>query len=160
MSPARILLAVANLLACASLSCRRADVIESRVDLVRIDGEQFALILKPGQYPYCAVYSVSERGVIRQLSMSTDDASFECRSGEAIAGTTFRAPKRDGKTHLFVLLSSQRLKLSSLTQQLLDVKDKTKLSALDFRLPGSAFIETIDFDPETVSPPVADGGSP
>jgi hypothetical protein len=151
-------MAMANVVALATLSCRKADVVESRVDLVRIDGEQFALILKPGQYPYCAVYSVSERGVIRQLTMPADDVSFECRAGEAIAGTTFRAPMRDGKTHLFVLLSSQRLKLSSVTQQLLDVRDKTKLSALDFRLPGSAVIETIDFEPETVAPAAVDSG--
>ncbi len=118
-----------------------------RVVLTRTDEHQFALVPEANQPPFCLVYSVSATGLIRQLTMPENDESYECPALQPIGGSTFRVPRSDGKTRLFVLMSSQALKASSVTRQLLEVKDKQALSVLDFRLPGAATLDVLEFDP-------------
>jgi hypothetical protein len=139
-------------LALLLVMCKKNDTVKessrlNRVALTRIDREQFALVPSEGQHPYCIVYSVSERGLIRQLTMPEDDQSLGCPANQPIGGTTYRVPAIDGKTRLFFLMSSTPLKVSSVTRQLLEVKDKSGLNVFDFRLPGAATLDVVTFDP-------------
>lgn len=123
-----------------------------RVELRRVGGELIQLVPAEDQPAYCLVYSLSERGVIRQLTMSRDNQSVRCEAGKPI-GRTYRIPREEGAVKLRIFLSDQRLSGRSVAEQLDELRDKPNWSAMDLRLPGQVFVETLDFVPEEEAEP-------
>jgi len=117
-----------------------------RVELRQTPGELVELVPKEGSPPYCLVYSIAERGTIRQLTMNEENQSFDCSAGVAIGGTGFRIPKKEGKARIFVIFSDQKLSAATVAQQINDL-GTPNFSALDLRLPGKAVTEVIEYTP-------------
>lgn len=104
------------------------------------------LVPKAGNPPFCLVYSVAEKGPIRQLTMNEANESFDCPAGEPIAQTGFRIPKKEGKARIYVIFSDQKLNAATVAQQINDL-GTPNFSTLDLRVPGKAVSDVIEYTP-------------
>jgi hypothetical protein len=106
------------------------------------------IIPSPGQLDHCLVYTESEKGVIRQLTMSFEDQSVACEAGKPIGGEKYKIPVKEGKVRAYVIFSDRPLKGSSVAAQLNEAwSNKRTLTAMDLRAPGQVAIETLEFTP-------------
>jgi len=138
---------LALLLGCSLLGCEtRAPPVAHRVEVREVPGELVELVPKEGSPPYCLVYSIAERGPIRQLTMNEENESFDCPPGVAIGHTGFRVPKKEGKARIYVIFSDQKLSASTVAQQISDL-GTPHFSTLDLRVPGKAVSEIIEYTP-------------
>jgi hypothetical protein len=128
--------------------------VVARAELKTMGGSTVEFIPKEGQHPYCLLYTVSEKGVIRQLTMTRENRSIKCDPGKPIYNTSFRVPVEEGKVRAYIFFSDQRINAGSVAQQLFDLREKPKLTAMDFRLPGSVSMETLEFVPQAGGEPV------
>ena len=64
---------------------------------------------------------------------------------------TFRTPLNEGPVKVYVFFGSQPLNSASVSQQILDARDRQALSLMDMRLPGSVSLEVLDFEPEPMA---------
>ncbi len=129
--------------------------VPTRAELRSLGGSTVEFIPKEGQYPFCLLYTVSEKGIIRQLTMTRENRSIKCDAGKRIYNSSFRIPVEEGKVRAYIFFSDQRINAGSVAQQLYDLRDKERVSAMDFRLPGSVSIETLDFTPQAGGDPVS-----
>jgi hypothetical protein len=119
-----------------------------RVALHRTGGTTFELVPAEGQLPHCLAYTVNAKGLTRQLTMSRHNESFACPAGRPVAGHAYRVPLTDGPVKVIVLFTSAPVNAASVSQQLLDLPDRRRLTAMELRLPGAASLELLDFSPE------------
>jgi hypothetical protein len=110
-----------------------------------------------GQLPYCLLYTVSQKGVIRQLTMTRENRSIKCPAGRPIANASFRVPLEEGPVKVYILFSDQRVQAGSVAQQLFELQGRDRITGMDFRLPGQAFVEMLEFTPEEGGAPVTGG---
>ncbi len=139
-----------------SAGCKQEQpsTVATRAELKTMGGSTVEFIPKEGQHPYCLLYTVSEKGVIRQLTMTRENRSIKCDAGKPIYNSSFRVPVEEGKVRAYIFFSDQRINAGSVAQQLFDLRDKPKLTAMDFRLPGSVSVETLEFMPQAGGEPV------
>lgn len=128
--------------------------VPARAELKTVSGSTMEIIPKPGQHPYCMLFTVSEKGIIRQLTMTRENRSIKCEAGKRIFNSIFRVPVEEGKIRAYVFFSDQRIQAGSVAQQLYDLRDKPRVSAMDFRLPGSVAVEMLEFTPKAGGEPV------
>ena len=128
--------------------------VARRAELKMVSGSTMEVIPSPGQYPYCMLFTVSEKGIIRQLTMTRENRSIKCDAGKRIYNSSFRVPVEEGKVKAYIFFSDQRIQAGSVAQQLYDLRDKPRLSAMDFRLPGSVSVEMLEFTPQPGGEPV------
>ncbi|WP_199243165.1 hypothetical protein [Vitiosangium sp. GDMCC 1.1324] len=126
----------------------------ARAELKALGGSTVEFIPKDGQYPYCLLFTVSEKGVIRQLTMTRENRSIKCDAGKRIYNSSFRIPSEEGKVRAYVFFSDQRIQAGSVAQQLYDLRDKQRVTAMDFRLPGAVAMEMLEFTPQAGGDPV------
>jgi hypothetical protein len=107
-----------------------------------------------GQLPYCLLYTVSQKGVIRQLTMTRENRSIKCDAGKPIANSSFRVPVQEGPVKVYVIFSNERVQAGSVAQQLFELQGRERITGMDFRLPGQAFVEMLEFIPEEGGAPV------
>ncbi|WP_246137497.1 MULTISPECIES: hypothetical protein [Myxococcus] len=106
------------------------------------------VIPSAGQLPYCMLYTVSQKGVIRQLTLTRENRSIRCDSNKPIANTSFRVPTQEGKVKVYIFFSDDRIPAGPVAQQLYDLRGQERINAMDLRLPGRVYVETLDFVPE------------
>lgn len=126
----------------------------ARAELKMVSGSAVEIIPKEGQHPYCMLFTVSEKGIIRQLTMTRENRSIKCDAGKRIYNSSFRIPVEEGKVRAYIFFSDQRIQAGSVAQQLNDLRDKPRLTAMDFRLPGSVSVEMLEFTPQPGGEPV------
>lgn len=126
----------------------------ARAQLRKVSGSTIEIVPTEGQLPYCLVYTVSQKGIIRQLTMTRENRSIKCEAGRPIANTSFRVPTQEGPVKVYILFSDQRVQAGSIAQQIMDKQNQDRMTAMDFRLPGQAFIERLEFTPEEGGTPV------
>lgn len=126
----------------------------ARAELKSVSGSTVEVIPKEGQHPYCMLFTVSEKGIIRQLTMTRENRSIKCDAGKRIYNSSFRIPVEEGKVRAYVFFSDQRIQAGSVAQQLNDLREKPRLTAMDFRLPGSVSLEMLEFTPQPGGEPV------
>lgn len=139
---------------CLGTGCNTAKQDSSkRVDMKVLGPTTIELTPRPGQYPNCLIYTVSEKGVNRQLTMTLEDESVPCEAETPIGGVPYKVPKSEGKVRIYVIFSDRPLKGATIAGQLNEMVNSGKpLTAMDLRAPGNVTIETLEFLPQTVSP--------
>ncbi len=120
----------------------------SRAEVRRITPSTIEIIPAAGQLPYCLVFTTSETGVIRQLTLTRDNRSLECPAEKPIGNVRFRIPVDEGKVKVRIIFSEKQLNAASIAQQLLDFTSRPDFTALDLRAPGKVFMATYEFAPE------------
>lgn len=118
-----------------------------RATVLRQGPALFQVVPGPEQFPHCLVFTVSERTVTRQLTMSRDNTSFDCPPGKPVGNRTFRAPVEEGPVRVLVFFSTQKLNAAALAQQLIELPEPSRVSLMDLRLPGGAALDTLEFVP-------------
>jgi hypothetical protein len=126
----------------------------ARAQLRKVSGSTVEVVPTEGQLPYCLVYTVSQKGIIRQLTMTRENRSIKCEAGKPIANTSFRVPTQEGPVKIYIFFSDQRVQAGSVAQQLMEKQNQVRMTAMDFRLPGQAFVEMLEFTPEEGGTPV------
>jgi hypothetical protein len=119
-----------------------------RVAVSRTGGTTFELVPAEGQHPYCLVYTVNKSGLTRLLTMSRKNESFECPPGRPVGGHQYRIPLSEGPVKLYTLFTNQVVNAASVSQQLIEQKNRQQLSVMDMRLPGAATLEVLELTPE------------
>ena len=136
-----------------------------RVELRQVSGALVQLVPSEGQHPYCLAYTISEKGVVRQLTLMRDNLSVDCPAGQPIRNRTFRIPLEEGKVKIYVVFSDQRLNAGSIAEQISNLAPRGRISGMDFRAPGVVQLETLEFTPgegapvETGAVVTPDGGA-
>jgi hypothetical protein len=100
-----------------------------------------------GQPPYCLAFTVSEKGVIRQLTMSPANESIPCVAGEPLGGTEYRIPPAEGPVRIHVIFSDRELDATPIAAQVRELGKSPTFSAMDLRAPGQVVLETLEWTP-------------
>jgi len=138
-----------------------------RMEIRRVTGNTVQFVPAPDQLPYCLIYTQSDKGVTRQLTLTRGNTSVPCPAGEPVLGLRFRIPVEEGRVRVQVLFSDQRLEAVQVAAQVVDMVKPT-FNPMDLRLPGHVILETLEFVPgeeispvlgEVVPPPAGDGGA-
>jgi hypothetical protein len=130
-----------------ALCCESKQESPKRVELKKVPGGLVELVPKEGADPYCLVFTISENGVTRQLTMSDEDKSIPCPPGVAIGGTPYRIPRTEGKVRIYVFFSSEKLVAGSVARQINEVGANPSFTVLDLRLPGKVTSEVLEYAP-------------
>ncbi|MFP2924984.1 hypothetical protein ACLESO_07150 [Pyxidicoccus sp. 3LG] len=126
----------------------------ARASLRKTGAATVEVVPSEGQLPYCMLYTVSEKGVIRQLTLTRENRSIRCDPNRPVANTSFRIPVQEGKVRMYIFFSDERIPAGPVAQQLYDLRGQDRINAMDLRLPGRVFVETLEFSPEDAAPPV------
>jgi hypothetical protein len=160
-----------GLVVAVSAACSKAPssgAAAPRVEIRRVSGNAVQFIPAQDQLPYCLIYTQSDKGVTRQLTMTRDNTSVPCPAGEPVLGLRFRIPIDEGRVHVQVLFSDQRLQSAVVAEQVVEMVKPT-FTPMDLRLPGRVLLETLEFVPTeepatvvgtVVATPADGGGSP
>jgi hypothetical protein len=122
-----------------------------------VSGNTFELIPAEGQLRYCLVFTRSETGVIRQLTMTHENRSVSCEAQKPIGGIRYRIPVNEGPVKVHIFFSDQPLNAGALAQDLYERKGDPSFHPIDLRLPGKVVVQTLEFTP-TEAMPVQVGG--
>lgn len=96
---------------------------------------------------FCLVFTRSESGVIRQLTMTHENKSMRCEPGKPIGNVTFRVPPGEGAVKVHVFLSDQKLNAGSIAEQLYESRTQPTFQPMDLRVPGNVAVQTLEFAP-------------
>src|SRR5262249_20388625 len=98
------------------------------------------------QPPYCLLFTASESGVIRQLTMS--EQSIPCEADKPIGDHVFVIPPEEGIVVIYVLFSDQVLESATMARQIHDLAERDRnFTGMDLRAKGRVFIERLAFVP-------------
>jgi hypothetical protein len=113
-----------------------------------VGSAQVEVVPAKGQLPYCLVFTESEKGVLRQLTMNFEDQAVPCEAGAPIGGTTYKIPPREGKVRVYVVFADRPIKAANIAQRLNELHGEKKvLTAMDLRAPGQVAIDTLEYAP-------------
>lgn len=138
------------LLACFLLpGCQsRASQPAERIELRKLGGELIELRPVAGLPPNCLVFSISQGGVVRQLTRNAAGTSVECPPGQPIGGHPFQIPEREGKVRIYAIFSDQKLAADSIAEQVVEHGKKSDFSVLDLRAPGRLVTDMVELVPD------------
>jgi hypothetical protein len=138
----------AALLLVVACSSRPAGPAAQRAELRPSGPASIEVLPAAGQLPYCLLFSASERGVVRHLTMTPERRSVPCKAGEPVGGVTYRIPPEEGKVRLYLLFSDQALGADALATQIHEVASRGRaVTVMDLRAPGQVQITTLEFTP-------------
>lgn len=118
-----------------------------RVRIVTLGGNQVEIVPTEGQLPYCHVFTRSDTGVLRQLTMTHDNLSLPCPANEPIGDVTFRIPEEEGPVTFMVLFSDQQVNGASIGLQLYDLPKDQPVTGLNLRAQGQIVTALVPFTP-------------
>ena len=145
----RVALGAATLVA----ACAKAPPTKARMEVRKVSGNIVQFIPAPDQLPYCLIYTQSEKGMTRQMTMTQSNQSAPCPAGEPVLGLRFRIPSDEGPVKVRVLFSDQRLQATALAAQVVEMANPG-FNPMELRLPGKVLLETVDYIPSDEPPPV------
>lgn len=147
------------LLATALPACSKPGGSGDKRAEVRVMGPASVQIIPaPDQLEYCLVFTASENGIVRRLTMPPNRLAVPCPAGQPIGGLTYRIPPAEGKVKIYVLFSDQQIKGDPIGTQVYEVVSaKRQLTGMDLRVGGKVQIETLEFTPSAVEVPVVQG---
>lgn len=158
------------LVVCASVllaDCKKPTVAPPRMEVRQLGGNVVQFVPGADQLPFCLIYTQSEKGVTRQMTMTQSNQSVACPAGEPVLGLRFRLPADEGRVKVRVLFSDQRLQATELAAQVVEMSSPT-FDPINLRLPGRVVLESLDVVPaqeplavagEIVSSAKSDAGS-
>lgn len=136
----------------ALMACEKPkEAPAKRAQINALGGNRVEFVPAAGQLPYCHIFTRSSSGVLRQLTMTHDNASLECPAGKPVGDVTFRIPVQEGEVTAFVLFSDQKLNAASVGQQLYELPSAQAFNAMNLRLPGNVNTEILTFSPSKES---------
>jgi len=127
------------------LGCNKAPAPVHRVELRKLGDDRVELVPLAGAPPRCLAFTIAEKGLVRQLTMSPEKKSLDCPPGRPIGGTSFRIPPTEGKVRIYVFFSDLQLSADSVAHQVSDLSANPSFSVLDLRLPGHVVADVLEY---------------
>jgi hypothetical protein len=122
--------------------------VTRRAEIRAVGPSLIEVVPSRGQLENCLIFTESESGVIRQLTMPFDDLSVPCEAGKPIGDEKYKIPVPEGKVRVYVIFSDRVLKGATVASQLHEAwSEKRIFTAMDLRAPGQAAVETLEFTP-------------
>ena len=119
-----------------------------RAELQEVGAATVKFIPAENQPPYCLLFTVSAKGVVRQLTMNRENTSVPCEAGKPIGGVEYRIPPAEGKIRAHLIFSDRKLEAAPMARQVHELASQNpNFMALDLRAPGQVMIETLEFTP-------------
>jgi hypothetical protein len=118
-----------------------------RAEIVSLGPSTIQIVPAEGQPPFCLVYTASETGVVRMLTMNEEGASFACPARQPIGGTPYKIPPGEGKVRIYVIFSDKKLEAAPVSAQVHEMGRSGGLTAMDLRAPGVVVLETLEVTP-------------
>jgi hypothetical protein len=142
----RALVVLAALLLSGCTPSKSATVKRAQIEEVGAAAVKF--IPAENQPPYCLIFTVSEKGVVRQLTRNAEKTSVPCEAGKPIGGVVYRIPPAEGRIRAHLIFSDRKLDAAPMANQVHELAAQNpKFMALDLRAPGQVMIETLEFTP-------------
>jgi hypothetical protein len=136
-------------LVCLTSGCdKKQERVAQRAELKQLTGNTFEIIPAENQLPYCLIFTRSETGTIRQLTMIHGNLSVPCPAGKPVGKVRYRIPVNEGAVKVHVFFSDQRLNAGSIAQDFYERKGDPSFHPMDLRLPGNVYIQSFDFRPQ------------
>ncbi len=95
------------------------------------------------QPPYCLAFAVSEKGIVRQLTMTPTNESIPCPAGKPVGGAAYQVPAGEGRVRVHVVFSDRKLDATPIGAQVHELGRSPGFSAMDLRAPGQVLLETL-----------------
>lgn len=137
---------------CLAAACDKDKEPTVRAELRQLTGNTFELFPAEAQLKYCLVFTRSETGVIRQLTMTHGNRSVTCEARQPIGGIRYRIPVNEGPVKIHIFFSDQPLNAGALAQDLYERKGDPSFQPIDLRLPGKVVVQTLEFTPSEGTP--------
>ena len=137
---------------CVFAGCEKEKGPAARGELRQVTGNTFEIIPAEGQLKHCLVFTRSETGVIRQLTMTHGNRSVPCEEGKPIGGIRYRVPVSEGPVKIHIFFSDQPLNAGALAQDLYERKGDPSFQPIDLRLPGKVVVQTLELQPSEAMP--------
>ncbi len=131
----------------------RQRLVEKRAEVRQLTGDSIEVLPGPFQLPYCLIFTTSEKGVIRQLTMTRENRSVSCEGGQPIGSNSYRIPVDEGKVKIHIFFSDQKLNAASVAQQISEGMGTADFNPMNLRLPGKVTSETLEFNPAAAAEP-------
>lgn len=136
-------------LALLAVSCEKPASHALQLEIRRITDDSFMVIPAKHQLPYCLLFTTSEKGVVRQLTMTHENKSVPCPAGQPIGGVRYRVLPDEGPLTVQVFFSNKKLNAGSVAQQIYEqTKEKRSLDPINLRLPGQVSLVQLTFNPQ------------
>ncbi len=120
-----------------------------RAELRKLGGANVEIVPREGQPPYCLIYTVSATGLVRLLTQTEELESVTCEAGKPVGGVQYHIPQAEGRARVIVIFTDHVVKAGPIATRISEIAgDGKRLSVLDFRVPGQAAIEELEFVPE------------
>lgn len=119
-----------------------------RAEIQEVGATSVKFIPAAGQPPYCLIFTVSDRGIVRQLTMNRDNTAVSCAAGKPVGNATFRIPLEEGRIRAHLIFSDRKLDANPMALQIHELAaENPTFTALDLRAPGTVVIETLEYTP-------------
>jgi hypothetical protein len=120
-----------------------------RAELRKVAGATIEVVPRPGQLPYCLVYTISATGLVRLLTQTEELESVPCEAGTPVGGVPYIVPFAEGQARVLVIFSDRVIKAGPVAQQISEFGGTgRKMSGFDLRAPGNVTIEELTFTPD------------
>jgi hypothetical protein len=117
------------------------------VEVKAVGPASIELIPAAGLPPYCLVFTLAERGPVRQLTPLDPNEAIPCPAGAPIGDTRYRIPRMEGKVQIYLVFADRPIEGHPVAVQLRELGGKPGFSAMDLRAPGNVRLETATFTP-------------
>jgi hypothetical protein len=131
-----------------AIACKPSAPSESaapkRATIRAATGGTIEVLPAAGQLPFCVLFTVSERHVVRLLTMNEAGVAVPCEAGAPIGGVTYRLPATDGAAKVLVVFADRAVEAKGIAAQIREVTDKGGTpTAMDLRAPGAVTLEIL-----------------
>jgi hypothetical protein len=139
----------ALLAAMALAACGPSSNGSKRVELIQVGPATIKLVPAAGQPPFCLAFTMSEKGIVRQLTPLDPNEAIPCPAGAPIGGVTYKIPPAEGKVQIFVVFSDRKIDGHPVAVQVRELGASPAFSGMDLRAPGNVVLEKLELKPSS-----------
>src|SRR2546430_1805352 len=114
------------------IACTPKSQATHRMEMRKATNNTVGFVPGKAQLPYCLIFTRSQKGTLRQMTMTRMNQSVSCKPDEPVMNVRFRIPVDEGKVQALVFFSDQRLNATRVAEQLIDYPADRRLSAMDY----------------------------
>ncbi|MFT3765583.1 MAG: hypothetical protein QM820_08725 [Minicystis sp.] len=131
----------------ALAACSSSAPPAQRVEVKAVGPASIELIPAAGLPPFCLVYTIAEKGIVRQLTPLEPNEAIPCPAGAPIGGTRYKTPPAEGKVQIHVVFADRAIDGRPIAAQIRELGHTPGFSAMDLRAPGNVLLVSTAFTP-------------
>ncbi|APR87749.1 hypothetical protein A7982_13098 [Minicystis rosea] len=128
-------------------ACSKAPVAAKRVEVRAVGPSSIELIPAAGLPPFCLVYTIAAKGIVRQLTPLDPNEAIPCPAGAPIGSTRYKIPPAEGNVRIHIVFSDRAIDGRPIAAQVRELGATPTFTGMDLRAPGNVLLETTTFSP-------------